>query len=394
VPANAWDGGERRWDAYFAVVLLGTLALILLETGTSLSGRLVAAAVVLAMVPWYLLLGRPATYSASAGKRLAALKVAYIAGLIVLLAGATYASSTASFLLLALCPQCFMALTRQWDILGALVVLNGIDVAMAALHGDSAAELATLGGIGLLGLTFSVAFGSWIIAIISQSAERAELIAQLEQTRADLAEANREAGVLAERDRLASEIHDTVAQGFTSIVMLVQAAEVALESEPHFGQLRRQLALIDRTARDNLAETRALVADLTPAALMSATLADALARLTDRIGQELGIEAKFRCAGERRPLGTSREVVLLRVCQESLANVRKHAHAATVLVGLDYTEAGARLEVHDDGTGFDPARTSEGYGLPGMRARLAEIGGGLDVSSAPGEGTTIRAEVG
>jgi signal transduction histidine kinase len=92
-------------------------------------------------------------------------------------------------------------------------------------------------------------------------------------------------------------------------------------------------------------------------------------------------------------LGTSKEVVLLRVCQEALANVRKHAKASSVRVRLDFTGAGASVEVSDDGSGFDPALTTPGYGSRGMQARVAEIGGELDVRSAPGEGTTVRAEV-
>ena len=234
--------------------------------------------------------------------------------------------------------------------------------------------------------------------IIGQSTERAELIAQLEQTRAELANVNREAGVLAERERLAGEIHDTIAQGFTSIVMLAQAAESMIESDP--AAARNQLELVGRTARENLAEARALVAGLAPTALTSATLPDALARLTERAGQELGIAAKFGLTGEPRALGTDAEVVLLRVCQEALSNVRKHAEARSVRVGLCFADAGVtpgagvRLEVADDGIGFEVGRDDAGcFGLRGMRARVDDIGGKLDVISAPGAGTTVSAEV-
>ncbi len=246
-------------------------------------------------------------------------------------------------------------------------------------------------GIAALGIAFSVAFGTWVSKIISQSAERAGLIAQLEQTRAELAEVSRDAGVLTERNRLASEIHDTIAQGFTSIVMLVQAADALLDSDP--ARVRRQLDLIGRTARENLAEARALVSGLVPAALDSTTLSDALARLTDRVGQELAIEASFEVTGEPRVLGTGTEVVLLRIGQEALSNVRKHAKARSVRVGLRFAAEVASLEVRDDGVGFDAGLISDGFGLRGMHARIAEVGGVLDVRSDVGAGTTVVAEV-
>jgi signal transduction histidine kinase len=395
---NAWDDGEGRWNLYFAVVLVATLVVVQAAGGASEPQRLIATGALVAMVPWYYLVGRPAMYSRYDGQHPAWYGALYLIGLVPLLAAAEYCAGIDTFILLALCPQAFMAVSSYRISIGAVVALNAIEVAVALVRGFTAGEILSTAGIAVLGITFSVAFGTWIVSIINQSAERAELIAQLEQTRAELAEVNREAGVLAERDRLASEIHDTIAQGFTSIVMLVQAAEAMLESgelaaADRAAPVRRQLALIDRTARENLTEARTLVAGLAPAALTSATLADALARLTDRVGQELDLDAKFSVAGAPMGLGTSKEVVLLRVCQEALANVRKHAKASSVRVRLDFTGPGASLEVADDGSGFDPALTTPGYGSRGMRARVAEIGGKLDVRSAPGEGTVVRAEV-
>jgi signal transduction histidine kinase len=101
----------------------------------------------------------------------------------------------------------------------------------------------------------------------------------------------------------------------------------------------------------------------------------------------------FAVHGTQRPLETRAEVVLLRVGQEALANVRKHAGASAANVELCYRGDAVRLEVSDDGCGFDPSVASEGFGLGGMRARLAEIGGTLTVRSVPGAGTTISAEV-
>src|SRR4029077_21111008 len=158
-------------------------------------------------------------------------------------------------------------------------------------------------------------------------------------------------------------------------------------------RVRKQLDLIGRTAREDLAEARALVAGLAPAALAAASLADALARLADRAAEESGLRAEFEVLGTPRPVGTRAEVVLLRVCQEALANVRRHAMAANVAVTLSYADEHVALAVSDDGAGFDPDQPPSGYGRRGMRARVHEIGGELTVRSAAGTGTTVTAEV-
>jgi signal transduction histidine kinase len=383
---HAWDGGARRWDAYFAVVLAGTLGLIQVAGPATGQDRLIASAALVAMVPWYLLLGRRAMY----GRANSVLPgVIYLCGLVALLAVAEANAASVTFILLALGPQCFIV--SNGLAIAAVVAMNATGVLIALARGAGGAQLGTRIWIAALGTAFSIGFGTWIIRIIDQSAERAELIAQLERTRTELAEANREAGILAERDRLASEIHDTIAQGFTSIVMLVQAAEAVIGDDTD--RVRRQLDLIARTARENLAEARALVAGLAPAALGTASLADTLARLADRASEESGVRAAFETRGVPRPLGTGTEVVLLRVCQEALANVRRHAGASSARVVLSYCENEVRLEVSDDGTGFDPELPTDGYGLRGMRARISEIGGELTVRSVPGKGTTVTAEV-
>jgi signal transduction histidine kinase len=153
------------------------------------------------------------------------------------------------------------------------------------------------------------------------------------------------------------------------------------------------VGLATQTAREGLAEARAMVAALTPAHLDTDHLHEALGRLTDRIGAELGIGARFEVCGEPRPLSATAEVVLLRASQEALANVRKHARARDVCVALSYGENAVRLDVHDDGAGFDPERVNGGYGLRGMRSRIVQVGGSLLVRAQPGQGTLLSVEV-
>ncbi len=246
----------------------------------------------------------------------------------------------------------------------------------------------------------SVAVGSglalFIDAIIRESRQRHQLIAELEAARTELAGAEHQAGVLEERQRLAREIHDTLAQGFTSIVVLLEAAEAATGPGPHPAQ--HYLDQARRTARESLGEARSFVWALQPQALETATLPEALGRLTERLSEEAGVTARAMVTGTRHPLAPDTEAAILRTAQEGLANIRKHAQASDVVLTLSYLADGVILDIRDDGRGFDPGAVGErrdgtGLGLLGMRARLAEAGGTLTVESAPGEGTTLVVEL-
>jgi hypothetical protein len=220
---SSWVGGARRWDAYNLTILVITLLIIVAEGPPQFRDRLLAAAALLAMAAWYVLLGRSVLYGGGAGAETGRRGALYLAGLIGLLAIAEILSGTDTFILLALCPQCFMAVSFR-SAVAAVVALNGTPVLIALAQHETAARVGTAAGIAALGVAFSVAFGSWVSDIIDRSEERAALIEQLEATRAELGRAQHAAGTLAERQRLAAEIHDTIAQGFSSIVMLVQAA--------------------------------------------------------------------------------------------------------------------------------------------------------------------------
>jgi signal transduction histidine kinase len=244
-------------------------------------------------------------------------------------------------------------------------------------------------------VVFGSLFAFWITRIIAQSVERRQLIEQLESTRSELAEAERASGRLAERQRLARDIHDTLAQGFVSIVLQLQAAEAELPEGATAA--RGHLERARRTARDNLAEARRLVWDLRPEALAAAPLAEALERLADRVADETGLVATATVTGTPRPLSADTEVTLLRVTQEALANVTRHSGAGRVAVTLSYMDGEAALDVRDDGAGFAPTADGHGpnggLGLRGMRERVEALGGRLAVESAPGRGTTIAVTV-
>lgn len=246
-------------------------------------------------------------------------------------------------------------------------------------------------------MVLSLAMGLWVSRVTDRSRQRAVLIGQLEATRAELADAHHQQGMVAERERLAREVHDTLAQGYTSIVVLAQAAAAALAGNPSAAAER--LALIEEVARENLAEARAMVAAFSPVALDSSTLVEALQRLADRFGRETGIATRLDTAAladTEAGLSRAEEIVLLRGAQEALANVRRHASASAVVLRIGRVGSGesAQVSVHveDDGVGFDPAETA-GVGLAGLRDRAAEVGGAVDVVSQPGRGTRVTVRV-
>ncbi|MBW4718355.1 sensor histidine kinase [Saccharothrix obliqua] len=262
-------------------------------------------------------------------------------------------------------------------------------------HQGAPAPAAVLGPA--LGAAVAVAVAWGYQALYRESEQRRRLIEELTATRADLADAQHEAGVLAERQRLAHEIHDTLAQGLSSIQLLLRAAERALPDRPE--DAARHVARARHTAVDNLAEARRFVAALAPPTLDGTTLAGALERLCATTSARHPLTARFHLAGQPVPPSTARDVALLRVAQSALANTVRHAHASTVDVTLTYHDDEVVLDVVDDGTGFDPAGlpapdpVAGGFGLAAMRARMTALGGALTVTSAPGRGTALAARL-
>jgi signal transduction histidine kinase len=381
---KAW-AAPPSWDLLNAVVYLAGLVIVSSEAQDT-AERLIALAAVIALGPWYVLLGRPQIGTGRPSRR----TVVYLTGMVALFGVAVLLVPNAWFLAIAVFPQCYQLLDTRLALIPAIAMtaIGGFSVAYWA-PGRSGIETAIALSVAVL--AFTVALGSYLTRIITQSEERAGLIGELEASRAEVARLSREAGALAERQRLAGDIHDTLAQGFSSILMLLQAAQAQLGLAPPAA--RRQLALAEQTARENLAEARTLVAGLATAQLQAGTLEEALRRITERAGAELGIRAGFEVAGQDCPLLAATEVVLLRAGQEALANVRKHAAASGVTVRLRYGCGQVSLEVADDGVGFDPAAAADGYGLPGMRARAGQVGGTVTVRSQRQAGTTVLVEV-
>lgn len=238
----------------------------------------------------------------------------------------------------------------------------------------------------------SVVLGAWINAIIQKSEERRDLLDQLQATQAELADAERRAGVLAERQRLAHEIHDTLAQGFISIIMHLETAEQTLPAATANSKTHHQIQQAKETARQNLQDARRVVADLRPEPLENHSLPAAIERTVQRWSQRHNIPATMQTTGTPLPLHPDVDVTLLRATQEALANIHKHAQAQNVTVTLSYMGDSVLLDVQDDGMGLNGAKPSPfggGFGLQAMRERTAQFGGDVLLESEPDGGTTV-----
>lgn len=242
--------------------------------------------------------------------------------------------------------------------------------------------------IGLVG----VASVGYVSSHVRVSAERKRLLDELHAAQDAQAAAQRRAGIADERQRLARDIHDTLTQGFASIAMLLEAAE---ETTPTSAPARRHVSQALRTARDSLADSRRVVWALRPEQLDHTELPEALRQLAERLSEETGLRVDTAVTGTPLPLCPDAQTALLRVAQEALANVRRHANAQHANLTLSYMGDAVTLDVHDDGIGFDHEHSGSaaGVGLRGMRERLDHLGGTLLVETAPGQGTTLVASL-
>nr|WP_198151796.1 sensor histidine kinase [Kibdelosporangium sp. MJ126-NF4]CEL19498.1 two-component system, sensor protein [Kibdelosporangium sp. MJ126-NF4]CTQ94703.1 two-component system, sensor protein [Kibdelosporangium sp. MJ126-NF4] len=388
-PAKVTDAVERYfwlWDAFFAFVYATVVFLaVFMAKEPTTAARVGAIALLTVIAVCYATFGKRYIMEERFGWQLNV----FVGVLFVCIAGAAYLVPYSQYAFFGVIPLLFMSLQLTLAILtvAAAIVMTTLFATANAPDPNWYNSVAAI----VISVIFSVSIGVWIDKVIKQSTERAELIKKLEDTQAEVSRLSHETGVAGERERLAGEIHDTLAQGFTSIITLVQAAESELgRDEP---QVRRHLGLALRTARENLAESRALVAALAPAELTESSVLDAIRRQAARIAEETGIAAEVVVQGARRPLPTSIDVVLLRTVQESLSNVRKHAHASSVEIVLSYQDESVVVLVSDDGDGFDPDAPTSGFGLRGMRSRIEQVGGSVSVTSAPGSGTTVELEV-
>lgn len=285
------------------------------------------------------------------------------------------------FLYLDLIPEPFAT--------GAVAVSTGGAIVALGMHDGW-----TIGGVlgPIVGAGVAVLIGRAYRALRLESAEHQRLYADLLAAQDRLAAVERQAGVLSERERLAREIHDTVAQSLSSITLLLNAVERSDPEAPTIAQVR----LAREAAAESLSDARRFIRELAPPLLDERTIGGALRRLAAtwrRPGLRVEVEA-----ADALDLPMDVQTALLRVAQGAMANVIEHAQARTARVILGRDGSSVLLTVIDDGVGFvyessAPAGGGDSFGLRAIRARVEQLGGVLDVQTAPGAGTRLTVDI-
>lgn len=382
-PGDAW---VTWFDRVHVVALAVGVLLAAVEVAVGepplpqrLSG--VAVAAVLAAWIWYCLFHlRPGFYETSRWPFLfvaVALPLYIALGLI----GTSY-----QFLLFLAYWQIFSVLPLRWSIPVATLFTFANAWAHEGFDWQMPLDAPEEWSLFLGAIFLSAVMAAFITAIINQSRERQALVDELNATRSNLAESERAAGVIEERHRLAGEVHDTIAQDFTSVVMHLEAAEANLPAD---APAATYIAMAKQSARSGLHEARRIVHALRPDILEGASLDRALETQAAQWSRETGIVARFTVTGDPLPLVRETEVVLLRALREALANARKHAEPTQVDVTLSYLDDEVILDVRDNGAGFDASTATAGIGLLTMRERVAGVGGRVEIESTPGESATV-----
>ena len=444
---------KREWTLYFAastvLLALYMASRFALDRGAAGEGAranllAVVAACTLVSVPTLLfatLASRSWRYGPVVGSRGG---WAFAAVTVVSVWGAALADRNALLAQIYAIPELFIALAYRRALAAAAVMNFGL-VAVQALGGEPTPDnlskwaVAAVATVVLTGL-----FGKPIDLLAETNMRNQELVEQLQARNAQIARLSHLEGTARERERIAREMHDTIAQGLASILALARAAAAEVAQAGGAGanrQASRHLAMIVELAQEGLDDTRRMIADASPRALDGRGLAEAVGRAADRLERE-GIAVARSLDSTLPPLPQPARVAILRIAQEAIANVARHSRAANVAVSLRSVAGVAVLEVRDDGVGFDPATAGavdaeggsssnqaalrsrpesadegraglarvrrvwqrgrlgrapegddSGFGIPDMRGRAADLGGSVSIDSSPGSGTRVLARI-
>ncbi len=239
---------------------------------------------------------------------------------------------------------------------------------------------------GVMGIRFSHkrTFRSEEMELAQALAHQAMLAIQLSR----LSVQSRQAAVMAERNRMTRDMHDTLAQGFTGVIMQLEAAKGAVAQQDS-AETAARIERAGELARTSLGEARRSVRALRPRPLLGGNLCTALDDLLKRMTGGTNLQAEFVVEGENRMMPSDWEEDLLRIVQESLTNTIKHAQARRFSAKLKFAEDKVELQLVDDGHGFDLQAEHDGFGLVGMKERAERMAGLLIIRSKRGQGTEI-----
>jgi signal transduction histidine kinase len=406
-PDSGLESLERRYDSIMQVVPYLVLAVPILPYVLSQSPSAGAAGITAgvavaagAWITWFTVL-RPGWADRCWLMRL------YCVGLLAFIAALTARSPWYGFFTWYgfLTAFRYLAGAWRWAACAAVALIFGVDQG-GGFHRLTVSQVViwvVLGCVDVVLVGLFVLLGAkseeqnlarkGMIADLAQANQRLEeMMAENTGLQAQLLTQAREAGAGDERQRMAREIHDTLAQGLTGIITQLEAAQ----QTGHDAERDRRIGNATRLARDSLAEARRSVQALRPQALEDARFPDALAQEVARWSATSGVPAEVKTTGDAMTMHPEVEVTLLRVAQEALANVAKHAAATHAWVTLSYMGDVVTLDVRDDGAGFaGPGRSESGggFGLIAMRQRVNRLAGQLEIESEPGAGTAVSASL-
>ena len=316
---------------------------------------------------------------------------------VILLSGAD-TNAALGLLAMGAILQGFIFLPFAWAIstLAAVTAVFSGSLAARNRHETAALLLTRVGAV----IASGVMIGTVLFYIHHSNREtalRTRLLQQLDDAQRDLADRARDAGALEERQRLSRDIHDTLAQAFSSVIRHLEAVELTLgasargvRDEHALPAVMSHLRHAQSVSRASLAEIRHVLWALRPKELADAPLSAALGRIVRQWGENNDTHTDFS-ADVLPALHFDGDVIFLRATQESLSNVARHANATHVAVTLSTVDGLALLTVEDDGRGFDAgdARGAEKFGLSGMRERVRKFGGHVLIESTVGTGTSL-----
>lgn len=381
-----------RWGQHVVTaILLAVVVLRGLSTEASLWPVLLAATL---FAGWYV-----AGFVRMAMRGEAKLPSWWIAVLLAIWVGSLW--TTPEFMWLAF--SLWLLLGHQLPLLPSILwslVLYAFTIMTPYLHNGQSSLASVVGP--LVGGLFAWGISRGYLQLERDAEIRSKLVDSLmraQQEMADLQEelarSQHEAGIAAERTRLAREIHDTVAQQLSSIGLHAKAATAAADPQTALDTLAR----IDELSGQSLNDLRRIIAALAPAELDAQALAGALERVLASFETDSKVATRLNIEEGIPALDPGIQIALLRTAQSALSNVRRHAQATRVSLNLGVLANEVRMDIVDDGIGFDVesprhgATPAGGFGLTAMTQRLGELGGGLDIESSPGEGTALCAHL-
>ena len=373
---------SRWWDAVVPIVAAAIVAPVLILSDLDVLGRALVAASAALLIVAYFGFGRRLRQRGSTP-----LAVVFVILLAISIGVGVAAAPFIAMLQTLAYPLVWVSVdTRRGGVLGSVAIGFGVFIGFVA-HGGFTIESLWEGILsGGLAVVFATALGLWISSIAEYGEERARLVTELTEAQSQVEALSRDRGAAEERERIARDIHDTLAQTLAGLVLLSERAGRQAR-DGRTDAAAEAIATIEQTAREALAESRALVARMAAVPADDA-LAAAIERLAARFRAEVGLAIDVEVAAGV-DLDREQQVVLLRCLQEALANVRKHARATLVVVTVAPHGEGIGMTVRDDGVGFDPSAARTGFGLDGISDRATLAGGSVEVDSVPGRGSVL-----